>query len=158
MDFSNWKRPDWLISQKLKLLSASYYGKTVNRFSNSEPILLEMKWENLYDITNLCLRIEILSVESSPLATYVVYDLYSGKKGEQAHTMLELNTTMLVDATYKMRYTFFYRDNAGNNVNIDFVRGMCFKKVSLDSENAIVWDERQWGYIHMPEPIVRISD
>ena len=39
-----------------------------------------------------------------------------------------------------------------NNINIDFVRGICFTKTTLGEEEKIVWDTRQWGYIRLTDP------
>ena len=155
MDFSQWTRPLWLENQQIRLHSVEYVGKESNTFESDEPICLQFKWENLRDVENVSLRIEILSLEETPLATYMAYDFYSGKKNEFAEVTLELDVSQLMDASYKMKYNFFSRDEAGNNVNIDFARGLCFTRSTLNSSEKVVWDTRNWGYICLPKPVVR---
>lgn len=152
MDFSNWKRPSWLTNQQLKLCSSRFLYKDSNCFDVSEPIYLELVWQYLQDVTNLCLRIEVLGLDGMPVATYVLFDICSGNKDELARKILKLDISPLMESMYKMRYTFFLRDNFGNNVNIDFVRGICFRKNTLNENEKLIWDIKQWGYIRMPDP------
>ncbi len=155
IDYSNWERPQWLSNPQIRLLSVQYIGKETNSFDASEPLLLQMQWKNLFAIEGLCLRLEILSVEGSPIATYTLHNFYSGSRGDIVRVLLELNISQLMDSTYKMRCTFFYCDPMGNYVNIDFVRGMCFVKTTLNEKNKIVWDIKRWGAVHLPDPVVQ---
>lgn len=157
-DYSQFRRPEWLIEPRLKLLSAAFVGKQINQFQADEPLLLEMQWENLRSVTDVCLRMEILNMEGLPVATYVAYDLCGGAPGEKVRVTLELDIGMLAEADYKMRYCFFVRDAAGNCANIDFAPGLCFTKVMLDAREKIVWDARQWGNVCMPAPVVRSQE
>ena len=157
-DYSQFRRPEWLIEPRLKLLSAAFVGKQINQFQADEPLLLEMQWENLRSVTDVCLRMEILNMEGLPVATYVAYDLCGGAPREKVRVTLELDIGMLAEADYKMRYCFFVRDAAGNCANIDFAPGLCFTKVMLDAREKIVWDARQWGNVCMPAPVVRSQE
>ncbi len=152
MDFSDWKRPQWLSTQQLKLLSVKFVGKESNCFDSGEPIFLEMAWKCLNILSNICIRVEILSLDSSPVATYMIYDLCHGEKDEITQKTFKLDVSQLMDATYKMRYTFFLCDEFGNYSNIDYARGMCFTKTTMNETEKIVWDTKQWGYIRLPNP------
>ena len=152
MDFSEWKRPAWLGNQRMKLLVSSFIGKENNTFLADEPVMLHMKWKNLYDVDNVCLRVEVLSLEGVPVGTYLLYDCYSGKKDEIAEIDIKLDISMLVESSYKLKYNFFVRDQSGNNDSIDFARGLCFTKISSNTDNPIVWSTRAWGYVCFPTP------
>ena len=154
-DFSQWTRPAWLENQQLKLLSAEYAGKSTNVFDLTEPIRLKLAWTNIKDVEDVCVRIEVLSLEDIPLGTYNAMDVYSGKKNETVEVTLQLDTSMLAEAVYKMKLVFFYKDSVGNNVDIDFVRGLCFTKAAVTEESNIQWRVRQWGYFCLPEPVVQ---
>ncbi len=154
-DFSQWTRPAWLENQQLKLLSAEYAGKSTNVFDLTEPIQLKLAWTNIKDVEDVCVRIEVLSLEDIPLGTYNAMDVYSGKKDDAVEVTLQLDTSMLAEAVYKMKLVFFYKDSVGNNVDIDFVRGLCFTKAAVTEESNIQWRVRQWGYFCLPEPVVQ---
>ena len=158
IDFSTWERPQWLMNPQLRLLSASFTGKETNTFGADEPIWLRMHWRNIRDVENICLRIEVLSMEDIPIGAYMLYDFYSGRASQECTANIKLDISGFSDATYKMKYNFFYRDANGNNVNIDFARGLCFTKSMLYSPNPIVWDSRHWGHIHLPQPEFYITD
>ena len=152
MDFSEWKRPAWLHNQRMKLLVSAFMGKENNVFEADEPLNLYFKWMNLYNVDNVCLRIEVLSLEGVPVGTYMLYDCYSGSKGDIAEISVRLNILPLAEASYRLKYNFFVRDHSGNNDSIDFARGLCFTKVCSHTDNPIVWSTRAWGYVCLPSP------
>lgn len=154
-DFSQWTRPAWLGNQQLKLLSAEYAGKSTNVFDLTEPIRLKLAWTNIKDVEDVCVRIEVLSLEDTPLGTYNAMDVYSGKKDDAVEVTLQLDTSMLAEAVYKMRLVFFYKDSVGNNEDIDFAQGLCFTKAAVTEESNIQWRVRHWGYFCLPEPVVQ---
>lgn len=153
-DYSEWRRPQWLINPQVKLLSVAFVGKETNVFGAKEDILLRMRWKNLFNVDNVCLRIEILSMEEVPIGTYFLYDMYSGKKDDIAEMDIKMCISELMDATYKMKYNFFYCDDVGNTINIEFARGLCFEKQMIYADKSLVWDVRHWGHICLPEPEV----
>ncbi|MBR4991204.1 MAG: ABC transporter ATP-binding protein [Oscillospiraceae bacterium] len=156
MDFSDAVRPDWLYCQKVLLKKASFVDKESNIFGIREPVPIQLEWENLVDVKELCLRVEAISLEGNPVGTYTVYDFYQGKQGESGRAVVTLDTSALTEATYRLRFTFFIKDVMGNNLNIDWAEGLCFSKTSFDEEEKLVWDAVSWGYIHLPDPDVKV--
>ena len=154
MDFSEWERPRWMQNPKLHLLSASFVSKETNVFGTNEPVNIRFNWTNLVDISDVCLRIEVLTLEGAPVGTYLLYEFYSGKKDECVQVDVEMDTSSLAGATYKLRFNFFHRDTSGNYNNIDFAQGLCFTKTTIDDRSAIVWDSRNWGFVEFPAPRV----
>lgn len=151
LDFSNYKRPRWISKMRVKLLQASFVDKQDIIFKNSEPIALHLIWNNLEDVQDVGLRIEIWTSDDVTRCSYLLPDFYSGKKGENAEVYLKLDTSGLVDASYKMLFTFFVMDSHGNSEEIDAAFGLCFDIVTTNSAQ-IVWRPRNWGYIQMPLP------
>ncbi len=149
---TDWKRPNWLINPQLRLHEVSFDGKENNVFVDGEAVRLRMTWENLKDISDLCLRIELVSLEGIPVGTYTAFDFYSGAKGERKSMCFALDVSGLVEAEYKTRYTFFYKDQSGNNTDVDYTEGLCFKKVVMDDDHPLVWNTNNWGYIRMGTP------
>lgn len=155
LDLSKQEPPAWLTDPKLKLHAVEFKGKTSTRFDTAEPMLLQMKWENLSDVSNVSLRIEMLNSDGLPLATYQIFDFYSGKKHEFAQATFELDVSPFMDASYKMRYTFFWRDQSGHSVDIGFANGLHFTKSTLNAKQKIVWNIKNWGHLCLPQPSIR---
>lgn len=153
-DCASYIRPvrDW--KPQIKLLHVQYEGKQINHFASDERIRLRMKWKNLQDVEDLCVRVEVLSLDERPIGTYVAADIYSGPKDDIGCVTLLLDVSPFAEATYQTRYTFFYKSESGANVNVDLCRGLKFTKTTLDAKNHIVWDNVRWGSIRLPEPEV----
>ena len=151
MNFENYERPRWITSMQLKLLQADFVGKEDVLFADEDPIILHLRWENLCDLKDVGLRIEIWSMDDVARCSYIIPDFYSGPKGKVEDLTLELDTTGLVEESYRMLFTFFIKDSSGNSVEIDGVFGLCFDKITR-TDNKILWKPRNWGYVQMPEP------
>ncbi|MBE6730272.1 MAG: ABC transporter ATP-binding protein [Ruminococcaceae bacterium] len=152
IDLIDIQRPKWLIKRLMNLRSVKYLNKDNNCFDTNEPIVLQMEWNNLVDVTDVCLRIEVVNLEGNPVGTYIIYDFYNGKKDEESCAVIKLDISALIEDKYKLRFVLFHRDEAGNNLNIEYAEGLCFMK--LASNGGLVWDSRHWGQIHMPTPEV----
>lgn len=148
--YEEYTRPRWLTAPQIRVLDCEYAGRSTVGFDASEPIRIRMRWNNLHPVRNLCLRIEILSLSETPLGTYVLCDFYSGEQGETGERTLTLDASMLTEGEYRTFYTFFYRDDRGNNVNVESVPGLCIR-ITGTKEN-LVWDTRYWGHIRLPQP------
>lgn len=147
-----YKRPKWLINPKLKLLLAEYINKESIIFENNETARVRLQWINLFDVSHVGLRIEVCSLEDIGIATYTLFDIYSGRKDEMAELILELDLSRFTEATYRMNYTFFLNDDFGNSHDIDFSHGLCFEKYISDSIGRLNWNYKSWGYINLPSP------
>ena len=154
-DYTSFVRPDWLNNPALKLLEAEYICKTEAHFEADEPILLRLKWEYLRHIENVSLRIEILNAQDLPQATYVLYNFCAGEPGAPSEMVLELDSSMLMDAEYKTNYTFFSKDEFGNNDDLDWTSGLAFRKTNVTAQEKWIWRPSAWGYIQLPIPKIR---
>lgn len=152
MNFTNYKRPQWLINQRLKLLLAEYIGKESIVFEADEILKLHLRWINLFDVEEIGLRIEICTLDDIVIATYIMYDFYSGNRDDIVDLVLKLDVSGFMESTYRMKYTFFNKDVMGNNQDIDFVRGLCFEKSMMNAEIKMNWNVKNWGHIHLPNP------
>ena len=150
----NFDRPAWFLP-KIKVTMVEYLGKEDVVFKDNEPIILHFLWKNLADVENIGLLIEVCSLDDIAQATYALYDFYSGKQGEEAECVLELDSWLLAEAMYKMRYTFFVKNSFGVGTSIDWLNGLCFMKENTNNGEKLQWHTKQWGYIQMPTPNVR---
>lgn len=151
-DYSNYERPKYISNPRIKLLSAEYENKDCARFSRHEPIILHFKWKNQIDVSKLGIRIEVLSREGVPQASFLLQDFYDGKKDEICDVKIELNASNLVPASYRTIYTLFGADESGHNTDYDNVPGLFFEKYWIDDERAFVWSTKYWGFVRMPDP------
>ena len=67
---------------KVHLLETAYVDRDNIRFSKKEKQVVRLKWKNEADVSNLCLRIEVLKRDRTPVATAMLYDFYAGKNGD----------------------------------------------------------------------------
>lgn len=128
-------------------------------YTSTEEIKLRLRWKNLQNVKDVGLRIEIWNLEDVPQATYFLYNFYSGKANQTAEVQMELDVSLFMDADYQMVFTFFYKDEFGNNQDIECVHGIRFSKTTNDAKQKWVWRAKYWGYLQMPAPkIVEIVE
>ena len=154
LNFENYKRPRWIQNMKIKILSAEYTDKKNVVFSRDELMHIKLKWKSLAELENIGLRIEIWNLEGITQCSYLLHDLCDAKSGEVFETVLELDISALVDAEYRMLFTFFQVDSLGNSDELDAVFGLCFEVTTKTENCCILWRPRNWGYIQMPTPKV----
>ena len=152
-DFSDYTRSNYF-SPKIQLDEAFFIGKTDIRFVNDEIMHLKLKWHNVKDVCNVGLRVEIWTLDDIAQASFIMYNVYSGNKGNKASITLELDISQLAEAEYRMKYIFFQNDDVGNNVDIEAVRGLCIDKKFVDTKqsNKLIWRPQNWGYLILPTP------
>ena len=151
IDFSDYKRPNYF-TPLIRMDEASFPGRESVRFYEGEHAHLRLKWHNLRDVDSAGLRIELWSLDDSPQACYVLYDFYSGKKGESAQALIDLQLDPLAEADYRMKYIFFQKDEYGNNADIEIVKGLCIEKRQQDNGDILKWQPRRWGHVLLPTP------
>lgn len=134
---------------KVHLLETAYVDRDNIRFSKKEKQVVRLKWKNEADVSNLCLRIEVLKRDRTPVATAMLYDFYAGKNGDCGTVCVEIDVSTLIPGQYTTIYTMFQKDSKGSTVNLDNVNGLSFEIVQEDDD--IVWDERNWGSIRLPD-------
>ncbi len=152
LDCSKTERPNWILKQRIELETVEFLNKENIVFLDDEPIEMRFVWNNLEDVRDAGVLIEVCSLDDVPQASYVIYDFYSGKKGDKAELLLQLDTKEFMDATYKMRYTFFEKNDFGVGISIDWIDGLCFTKKRENAGSELVWNVKQWGYLRMPSP------
>ena len=143
--------PAWIIIPKIKLVSAALLDKKDNNYNTGEKIKCRLVWKNLTDISDVCLRVEIRTVSEIRLATYVIYDFYSGKEGILAELEIEFDPGVFVEGDYYMTYTFFEHDTRGNQVVVECRKGLNFKIVSTKHTGKLNWSPAHWGYIDLDD-------
>lgn len=154
MDYSNVPRASWLETPYIRLLSAEYIGKDSITFDRNEKMQIRFVWKNQYDVSDVGLRIEVRTSENMPLATYVLFDFYSGEKGAIVELLTELDLSNLVDGSYQTIYTFFNHSNTGGNQDLDCVNGLSFDVESVNASQKLIWKSKVWGHIFMPTPSI----
>lgn len=154
LDCSKLSRPNWLLKQRINLETVEFLNKENIVFVDDEPIKIRFAWKNIKDVNKMGVRIEVLSLNDVPQATYVLYDFYSGKEGDKVEAILQLDTKQFMDATYKTRYTFFEKNEFSHETQSDFVEGLYFVRKHKNFGAELVWNVKLWGYLQMPTPQV----
>ncbi|MDY4220125.1 MAG: ABC transporter ATP-binding protein [Candidatus Faecousia sp.] len=154
LDYTNVTRSSWLETQYIRLFSAEYIGKNSITFDRNEKMRIRFVWQNQCDVSNIGLRIEVRTSENIPIGTYVLFDFYSGTKGDTVELLTELDLSSLVDSSYKTIYTFFNHSNTGGNQDLDCVDGLYFDVESINASQKLIWRTRVWGHVFMPTPSI----
>lgn len=143
-DFRNRECP------KVKMQYAQYVDKDNIIFYDDEKLHIKLKWQNQEDIEHLCLRIEILKYDRTPLGTSLYYDFYSGHKGEYGEIEFYMMIPMLVSGKYTMNYTFFYKTEDGQHQDVECVYGLYFHLIKKQAE-PFRWIKRYFGNFQLPD-------
>lgn len=152
IDYSKVKRPAWVTDPKIVIQNIRYIGKNTNVFCNEEKLCLEIEWINKEKIKNLCFRAQVLTLDGSGKASYVLDNFYSGSVGEHCTVDLELDISEFVEASYRFRFVFYDRDLADNIVMFDCVEGLCFEKIITNQVGASQWNTQNWGFFRKKDP------
>lgn len=153
-DYSDREMSEWLLAPKVKLLHVKFLDKTTPVFYSDEKMSIELTWQNLQRVDNLGLRMEVWSLEKEPIGTFVLYDFYSGDKDEINLMQASLDISSLTDNDYRFVFTFFNRDEYGNNVDLDCVESLYFEMKIKEEKRLLLWEPQYFGYICMPSPVV----
>lgn len=146
-NYVDYRRPDWLRVDDIRIEMACFDGKENNTFIDHENLKVKFIWKNNQNIHGLCVRWEILTQEGVPVGTALVENFYSGGAGKRVETILEFDLNSIVQGEYNSNITFYYRDEYGNNMNVDWVPGLSFKKEIINGQK-IKWDSRHWGSVY----------
>lgn len=154
IDYENVLRASWLSRNDVRLKRAFYCDTQSSVFGNNESIQISMEWINNDNIQDLCLRIELINSSDNPCATACIFDFYSGKKSEEVVKKFVLDLTGIAPGKYKTNYTFFYRNQINESVDLDCVRGLNFEIRNKDKDK-LKWVNKNWGDYILPEITIK---
>lgn len=151
--YTKYERPEWLSFDDVRLEEVLFVDKENNIFTDNEIVKLKLTWRNNKKVERLCLRWEIYTMNGVPIGTACIDNFYSGEKGKEESVVVSYQFPELVEGSYNSNITFYYRDDDGNNRNVDCVPGLKFEKKIIYDKN-IKWDARHWGNIKFSVPEV----
>lgn len=146
IDYSNIPRYAFLRNSKIRTTYTAFVdGRNV--FEHDEKMRILFRWINEKDVTNLCLRIEILTLDRTPIGTMFLYDFYDGCQNDQGKVCVSVDLSCIAPGRYTMYCNFFQRDKHGHTSTADCVQGLCFEVFPY---RDIVWNKKRWGSIMLP--------
>ena len=151
--YTKYERPEWLSFDDVRLEEVLFVDKENNIFTDNEIVKLKLTLRNNKKVERLCLRWEIYTMNGVPIGTACIDNFYSGEKGKEESVVVSYQFPELVEGSYNSNITFYYRDDDGNNRNVDCVPGLKFEKKFIYDKN-IKWDARHWGNIKFSVPEV----
>ena len=152
--YIDYKRPEWLINDDMRILESKFLNKDNNIFVDDEKIYMKLVWKNNRNISDLCGRCEISIQEGNPIGSSLLENFYSGKEGTTGEIILEYDFPQLMEGSYTSYITFYNKDQYGDNMDLDCVNGLSFEKKIIKNHN-ITWNEKHWGNIKFDDPIAR---
>lgn len=133
---------------QIDVRKSQYIGKESTVFSQNEIMKIAIQWENLINIRDLCMRVEIMRPDRTPVGTSFSEAYYSGRQGDIGNALINMNLQNLVPGRYVTYYTFFCKGDNGTFYDVDCVEGLGFE-IEEDSSN-IRWSTESWGSIKLP--------
>ena len=147
IDYRNTPRYDFLINSKIRTMYISFVDGR-NIFEHDEKMRILLRWINEKDIKDLCLRMEILTLDKKPIGTTFLYDFYSGCKDDQGEVCVSVDLNSIAPGKYTMYCDFFPRGKQGSIFTVDCVQGLFFEVLPYSD---IAWDRKWWGSIKLPD-------
>ena len=156
IDFSFFERPKWISKYKIKVSSVELLDKDCNVYKDECILKLKVSWSNLEYVSNMGALIEVCSIDDVAQASYDIYDFYSGNKGEVQQAIFKIDISVFYNAKYKIRLTFFEKNDVDDFASIEWVSNIFFEKKSVHVPGHLNWNVRNWGYIKPPVPGIEL--
>lgn len=154
IDYSSIPRYAFLTNTKIRTTYTAFVdGKNV--FDHDEKMRILFRWINEKDVTDLCLRIEFLTLDRKPIGTTFLYDFYDGYKNDQGEVCVLVDLCSIAPGRYTMYCNFFQRGKRGYNSSVDCVQGLYFEVLPY---NDISWDKKWWGSIMLPDLQIQLIE
>ncbi len=110
---------------------------------DSDTVKVLLRWENRSAERLISLRAELWT-EEAPQGSYILSDLAMRPVPEETVYEVTLDIRELVPAEYKIKFTLFFRDAAGQSLNADSVTALYFRRTG-----SFVWDNAHWGHFRL---------
>ena len=157
LDYHNYERPFWLKDERLRIQSASFINDSCEGFDETNIPIIQMRIFSKANIENIGLRVEIRGPNNYRVGIYLIDNAFSIKAGETKTIFVEYPVDNLVNENYDTVYTFYVTDAFGNNFNLENVPGLSFTRINCPSNDTIVWDEINWGFVSLDGGIVKFE-
>ncbi len=152
--YTEYVRPKWLKNDHVRLQSARIINKKSIIFKRKEPINIEFTLKYERQIDNVGLKYEVSTRNGIAVATSIITNLPLIPKEGLQTLVLQFDMSNLVAGEYKTIYTFFTKNDFGNETDLDCVEGI---NMILEEDNFadyIDWNSNNWGFVQLPKPIV----
>jgi lipopolysaccharide transport system ATP-binding protein len=149
LEYGAYERPNWLKDERMRIQSAVFLNENTEGFDESNPPKVRMCLKSTEDINNVGLRVEIRGPNDFRVGIYLIDKAFSIKANEEKYITVEYPMDLLVNENYDTIYTFYVTDDFGNNFNLENVPGLSFTRVNCPSNDSIVWDEVNWGFVSL---------
>ena len=148
IDYSNVPRLKWLVNTKIRTVYAAFHNRETVLFDHNQTMHIILRWINEKEISDLCLRIEFLTLDRRPIGTSFLYDFYNGDINARGEAHVSADLTCLAPGKYTMNYVFFQRGSQGSHSVVDCVQGLCFEVLPYSD---IDWNGKAWGNVILPD-------
>lgn len=149
-DYATLKRMDVIDTniKKLTIESLSICGKKEAIFIQDKYIRLKINLAASQDMSDVCMRVEIISGDDSVVGTAFMESGVALKKGEIKTLVVDVDISMLVNGKYKTIMSFFAKNEYGTKEELDAVNpAFCF---CVQKEMRYDWPARYWGNVEFP--------
>lgn len=156
-DLFNQKRESYLPkNSQLKLNYLELLDKENNVFLDGQTFKCALNWKNYDNVKDVQLRLEIRTIDDTPIAASVSPYKLSCKKGEDTTYEVELDISRLVSGRYQLIVVLCEIGELGGYRDFDGVYPACVFDVvhSKMNDYAFEWSRKQWGHIQLNDIVI----
>lgn len=127
--------------------------KDNNIFVDGEKLRCNINWKNYDDIYDLQLRLEIRTIDDTPIAASVCSKKFSCYNDTETTYEVELDISRLVTGKYQLLVVLCEIGELGGYRDFDCVYPACVFEVVNSKLNDYVfeWNRKQWGHIQLKD-------
>ena len=154
MDYSDLEPVPWVRSNDVKLQSVSYSNKSSCIFQKGESVVFQLTWTFIKAVENINFRLVLQTHDGIKVAAGFYYNLCSGMAGETFQGVFTFDMSNLAPGNYQSYIVFCETDKAGNDVTLEWRRGLDIIIEDEKKEGVIPWRPLAWGHLILKEPDV----
>ncbi len=119
----------------------------------SEQLKFRLHWTSNTAVENVKFRIIIRSGDDIAVGMALSGKLCDAKNGESYNNGFSLDTSCLFPDEYRASLSLYISDSTGRSLTLDHLTGaVLFEKVKPKNfDNSVVYDNRYWGHVRLPD-------
>lgn len=155
-DCASLSRGNFNIDRKINVKKVRFIGVDKPIYKKDDNIELELEYEAVEDLKNICLRLPIFYGDDTPVGMATTAPNLICNKGMNTLRVVFKPQT-IAPGRYTIRIVIYSVNDFGTMQSHDVVDGACtFDIDSLSKDiNGITWEHKYWGAMQFPELIVK---
>ena len=147
-DLSIRRRGYEALGSAVKLMFLELKDKKHPCYQFREDMFLSLRLHCFQDTNDICVRLEILASDGTPIGTAMAERILSMKKNETRLCSFKIDLSNIVPGHYHTVITVYQKNQYSATVDLDYVRdAFSFEIIDQDHAMPLVWNRAKWGNI-----------